>query len=61
MAIDDGKLEIYNLSGQKVQELDHITTKQVELYRMGLQPGCYIILFKNKTGDMSGVGKMMVE
>jgi hypothetical protein len=59
--IDDGTLEIFNLSGQKVQQIDHIVSKQVELNRSALQPGCYILRFKNTLGDLSGVGKIMVE
>lgn len=59
--INDGTLEIYNLAGQKVQQINHITSKQIELDRSGLQPGCYIIRFTNLTGSLSGVGKMMVE
>lgn len=59
--IDDGTLEIYSLSGQKVKQIEHIASKKVELNRAGLQPGCYIIRFTNLTGNLSGVGKIMVE
>jgi hypothetical protein len=59
--INGGTLEIYNLSGQKVKQFDHISSKQLELNRNGLQPGCYIIRFTNLDRNLSGVGKMMVE
>lgn len=59
--VNDGSIEIYNLAGQKVQQIDHITSKQVELDRSGLQPGCYILRFTNLKGNLSAVGKMMVE
>ena len=59
--INDGTLEIYNLSGQKVSQMDHISSKQLELDRNGLQPGCYIIRFTNLAGNLSGAAKMMVE
>jgi len=59
--INDGMLEIYNLSGKKVQQIDHIASKQVELNRTGLAPGCYIVRFINLVGNLTGVGKMMVE
>lgn len=59
--IDDGMLIIYNLAGQKVQQMDHIASKQVELNRSGLQPGCYIIRFTNLNGNLSATGKILVE
>jgi hypothetical protein len=59
--LDDGTLEIYNLSRQKIQQIEHITSKQVELNRSGLQPGCYIIRFTNLTGNLSANCKMLVE
>jgi len=59
--VDDGTIEIYTLAGQKVQKIVHITSKQIELSRTGLQSGCYILRFTNRTGNLSGSGKLMVE
>jgi hypothetical protein len=59
--IDDGTLDIYNLAGQKVRQIEHIASKQVELNRTGLTPGCYMVRFTNKTGGLSAGVKMMVE
>jgi len=59
--IDNGTLEIYNLAGQKIQQLEHIASCRIELNRNGLQPGCYFIRLINKTGNLYATGKMMVE
>lgn len=59
--IDNGTLEIYNITGQKIQQIDHINSKQIELKRNGLMPGCYLLRFTNFTGNLSATGKMMVE
>ena len=59
--IDDGTLEIFNLAGQKVQQIDHITSTRVELNRSGLPAGCYFIRFSNNTGILSGLEKMMLQ
>ena len=59
--IDDGTLDIYNLAGQKVRQIEHIASKQVELSRAGLTPGCYMVRFTNKTGGLSAGVKLMVE
>jgi len=59
--IDDGTVEIYNLSGQKVMQMDHIASNQVELNRNGLPSGCYILRFTNLNGNLSGSIKMLVE
>jgi hypothetical protein len=59
--IDDGTLEIFTLSGQKVQQTEHIRSSQVELNRKGLLPGCYFLKFTNLKGNLSVTGRMMVE
>jgi hypothetical protein len=59
--IDDGTVEIYNLSGQKVMQMDHIASNQVELNRNGLPSGCYILRFVQLKGNLSGMVKMLVE
>ena len=59
--IAEGTLEIYNLSGQKVQQIDNITSNLVDFNRNGLQSGCYFVRYTNPAGNLSGVGKMMVE
>lgn len=60
-ALDGGTLEIYNLAGQKVQQIDIITSNLVDFNRNGLQSGCYFVRYTNPAGNISGVGKMMVE
>jgi len=59
--IIDGTLEIFNLAGQKVQRIEHITSNQVELNRSQLQPGCYMVWFTDIEGNKAASGKMMVE
>jgi hypothetical protein len=61
LVIEDGTIEIYNLAGQKIQQIDHISSKRVELDRSGLQPGCYFLRFTNYKGNLSGTSKLMVE
>lgn len=61
LAIDGGTLEIYNLAGQKVQQIDNITSNLVDFNRNGMQSGCYFVRYTNPAGNLSGVGKMMVE
>jgi len=60
-APDGGTLEIYNLAGQKVQQIENITSKLFDFNRNGLQSGCYFVRYTNPAGNLSGVGKMMVE
>jgi len=60
-AIDGGTLEIYNLAGQKVQQIENITSNVVDFNRNGLQSGCYFMRYTNAAGNLSGVGKIMVE
>jgi len=60
-AIVDASLEIFNLAGEKVQQVDHITANPVELNRNGLPPGCYILHLSNPSGNFSLTGKMLVE
>lgn len=60
-APDGGTLEIYNLAGQKVQQIDNITSNLVDFNRNGMQSGCYFVRYTNPAGNLSGVGKMMVE
>ena len=60
-ANDGGTLEIYNLAGQKVQQIDNITSNLVDFNRNGMQSGCYFVRYTNPAGNLSGVGKMMVE
>jgi hypothetical protein len=59
--IAEGTLEIYNLSGQKVQQIENVTSKLLDFNRNGLQSGCYFVRYTNPAGNISGVGKMMVE
>lgn len=59
--IAEGTLEIYNLSGQKVQQIENVTSKLLDFNRNGLQSGCYFVRYTNPAGNLSGVGKMMVE
>ena len=61
LAIDGGTLEIYDLAGQKVQQIDNITSNLVDFNRNGMQSGCYFVRYTNPAGNLSGVGKMMVE
>jgi len=58
---DGGTLEIYNLAGQKVQQIDNITSNLVDFNRNGMQSGCYFVRITNPAGNLSGVGKMMME
>ena len=60
-AIDGGTLAIYNLAGQKVQQIDNITSKLVDFNKNELQPGCYFVRFTNSAGNLSGLGKMLVK
>jgi hypothetical protein len=61
LAIDGGTLEIHNLAGQKVQQIENVTSKLLDFNRNGLQSGCYFVRYTNPAGNLSGVGKMMVE
>jgi hypothetical protein len=61
LAIDGGTLEIHNLAGQKVQQIENVTSKLLDFNRNGLQSGCYFVRYTNPAGNISGVGKMMVE
>ena len=59
--IAEGTLEIYNLSGQKVQQIENVTSKLLDFNRNELQSGCYFVRYTNPAGNLSGVGKIMVE
>ena len=58
---DDGTVEIYNLSGQKVMQLNQIASNEVELSRNGLVSGCYILRFTSLSRNISGTVKLMVQ
>jgi hypothetical protein len=60
-AISDGTVELYNVSGQKVLQMEHITSKEIKINRNGLQPGLYLIRFTDKSSGIAGIGKLMVE
>ena len=60
-AIVGGTLEIYNLSGQKVQQINNINSEMVQIDRAGLQAGCYFVRFTNQASNQIGVLKMMVK
>jgi hypothetical protein len=49
--IADGTVEIYNLSGQKVQQINNINSMQVQIDRAGLQAGCYFVRFTSSLSN----------
>ena len=59
--IADGTVEIYNLSGQKVRQINNINSELVQIDRVGLQAGCYFVRFINSLSNQIGVVKMMVK
>lgn len=58
--IKDATLEIFSLTGQKMMQVDKINSNQFVINRNGLQAGCYFFRLTDKSGKLSGSGKVLV-
>jgi hypothetical protein len=59
--INNGLVEIFTLTGQKVRQIPSFNSKQIEINRDGLKAGCYIIKFTDGTSNLKGVSKILIE
>lgn len=55
------KFLLFNVKGEKVQEINNITTDQVKIERKDLIPGLYFFLLQTKTGSGRKGKLMMIE
>lgn len=59
-AVTNTLLEVFTLTGQKVMQIDNVSSTQIEIQRDGLKAGCYIVRLTDKTQNTSCSAKMMV-